>query len=210
MFRISFVIFSLSFDPFGLCVHNSRISSFFVFFSVFLCFSACRNKNVILGLFGLSGPLPCFTSLLCPIWPAVCPVSPSSGCGFLSRGGLSVSGVWLRSALFRLSVGCAVSVSVGVGCRVYVAPSGFVWPCQGVEQVFDLPIRTSVSNKCSKVKTATFSGLSCQNFQPNPDRILTESSTESQPNLDRILESFWLSVQPNPNRMFESVRILFC
>ena len=125
------------------------------------------------------------------------PVCLSRVSAFLSGGALSVSGDALGPARLRLPVRCAVSLSVGVGCRVPVAPSGRVWPSQGVEQVFDLLIRTSVSNKCSKVKTATFSGVSCQNFQPNPDRILTESRTESQPNLDRILESLWLSVQPN-------------
>jgi hypothetical protein len=65
-------------------------------------------------------------------------------------------------------------------------------------------IRTSFSNKCSKVKTATFSGLSCQNFQPNPDRISNRILTESQPNLDRISESLSLAVQPNPNRISKS------
>jgi hypothetical protein len=94
------------------------------------------------------------------------------------------------------------AVSVGVGCRVPVAPSGPVWPSQDVEQVFDLPIRTSVSNKCSKVVF----GSVWENFQPNPDRILTESRTESQPNLDRISEFLSLTVQPNPNRILKSVK----
>ena len=108
-----------------------------MFFSVFLCFSACRNKTVILAFLSFSGRLRFFTSLLCLLWPAVFPVCPSSGCGFLSRSALSVSGVWLGFARFRLPVGCAVSVSVGVGCRVPVAPSGPVCVCLSVEQVFD-------------------------------------------------------------------------
>jgi hypothetical protein len=45
-----------------------------------------------------------------------------------------------------------------------------------------------------------------QNFQPNPDRILTESRTESQPNLDRILESLSLTFEPNPDRIWKSVK----
>jgi hypothetical protein len=153
---------------------------------------------------GFSGPLLCFTSLLCAVWPAVFPVCLFRGCAFLSRGALSVSGVAVGPARVCLPIGCAVSVSVAVGCRVPVAPSGPVWPSQGVEQVFDLSIRTSVSNNCSKVKTATFSGLSCQNFQPNPDRISNRVLTESQPNLDRISESVSLTVEPNPNRISKS------
>jgi hypothetical protein len=120
-----------------------------VFFSVFSCFSACRYKTVILAFLAVSGPLPCFTSLLCAVWPAVFPVCLSNCRAFLSRGALSVSNEARRPARLRLPVGCGVSV--GVGCRVPVAPSGPVWPSHGVEQVFDLPIRTSVSNKCSKV-----------------------------------------------------------
>jgi hypothetical protein len=122
-----------------------------VFFSVFFYFSACRYKTVILAFLAVLGPLPCSTSLLCAVWPAVFPACLSRGCAFLSRGALSVSGVAVGLARLRLPVGCAVSVSVGVGCRVPVALSGPVWPSQGFEQVFDLLIRTSVSNRCSSV-----------------------------------------------------------
>ena len=134
-----------------------------MFFSVFSCFSACRNKSVILAFLGFSGPLPCFTSLLCLIWPAVCPVCPSRGCAFSSRGALFVSGREVGPACFRLPVGCAVSVSVGVGCGVPVAPSCPVWPSQVVEQVFDL----RHSNKFSKHLFEWLFGLGWQNFQPN-------------------------------------------
>ncbi len=178
-----------------------------MFFSVFLCFSACRCKPVILAFLAVSGPLPCFTSLLCAVLPAVFPAFLSRGCAFLLRGALSVSGVALGPARLRLPVRCAVSVFVGVGCRVPVGPSGPVCTSQNVEQLSDPPIRTSVSNKCSKVKTATFLAFSCQNFQPNPDRISTESSLTVEPNLDRISESLWLTFEPNPNQMFESVKI---
>jgi hypothetical protein len=72
--------------------------------------------------------------------------------------------------------------------------------------VFDKRIRTSVRNKCTRVKTATFSGRFCQNFQPNPDRISTESSLSVKPNLDRISESLSLTFEPNPNRISKSVK----
>jgi hypothetical protein len=114
---LSFFPFHLG--PFGLCDYPSRFLAFLVFFSVFSCFSACRYKTVILAFLGFSGPLPCFTSLLCLIWPAVCPVCPSRGCAFSSRGALFVSGREVGPACFRLPV----------GCRVPVAPSGSVWPC---------------------------------------------------------------------------------
>ena len=127
-----------------------------MFFSVFSCFSACRNKSVILAFLGLFGRLPCFTSLLCLLWPAVFPVCLFRGCAFLSRGALSVSGEALGPACLRLPVGCAVSVSVAVCLLRRLALSGPVWPSQGVEQVFDMLIRTSVSNKCSKVKVEAF------------------------------------------------------
>jgi hypothetical protein len=81
-----------------------------------------------LAFFWLLAWLPCFTSLLCLLCPAVALVCPCSGCGSLSRGALSVSGEALGPARFRLPVGCAVSLSVVVGCRLPVAPSGPVWP----------------------------------------------------------------------------------
>ncbi len=49
-------------------------------------------------------------------------------------------------------------------------------------------------------------GLVWQNFQPNLDRILTESQTESQPNPDRMSESLSLTFEPNPNRIWKSVK----
>ena len=112
----------------------------------------------------------------------------------------------LGVALFCVSRGCPVAVSVGVCCRV----AGPV--CQGsnLEQVFDKPIRTSVSNKCSKEKTATFSEYSCQNFQPNltefgpnlyfqSNRILTESRNLCGSLFNRIR-----------TESRSQVRILFC
>jgi hypothetical protein len=65
----------------------------------------------------------------------------------------------LGSARLRLPVGCVVSVFVGVGCRVPVAPSGPVCPFLDLGQVFDCPIRTSVPNKCSKEKKGVFGPL---------------------------------------------------
>ena len=166
-----------------------------MFFSVFSCFSACRNKSVILAFLGLFGRLPCFTSLLCLLWPAVCLVCVSSGCGFLSRGALSVSGVALGPARLRLPVGCAVSVAVCLSrC---LAPSG----------------RLRVSNRCSicpfvqVFRTGVrrwFLGISLSEFLTESDRIWTESSLSVEPNLDRISESLSLSVQPNPNRISKS------
>jgi hypothetical protein len=147
--------------------------------------------------------LPCFTSLLCLLWPAVCLVCVSSGCGFLSRGALSVSGVALGPARLRLPVGCWVSVSVGVGFLVPVAPFRPVWPFQGVEQVFDLLIRTRVSNKCSKVKVEAFLA-NLSEFSTESDRISTESSLSVEPNLNRISESLSLTFEPNPNRISKS------
>ncbi len=147
--------------------------------------------------------MPCFTSLLCLLCPAVALVCPCSGCGSLSRGALSVSSEGLGPARLRLSVGCAVSASVGVGCGVPVAPFRPVWPFQGVEQVFDLLVRTSVSNKCSKVKVEAFLA-NLSEFSTESDRISTESSLSVEPNLDRISESLSLTVEPNPNRISKS------
>jgi hypothetical protein len=96
-----------------------------------------------------------------------------------------------------------VSVSVGVGCRVPVALFRPVWPFQGVEQVFDLLIRTSVSNKCSKVKVEAFLA-NLSEFPTESDRISTESLLSVEPNLDRISESLSLTVEPNPNRISKS------
>jgi hypothetical protein len=79
--------------------------------------------------------------------------------------------------------------SGGAGC--FVIRARFVCPCQPVPLsrrvcvcVGQLSrrsgdIRTSVRIKCSKVKSATFSGKSCQNFQPN----LTEFQPNLKPNL---------------------------
>ena len=84
---------------------------------------------------------------------------------------------------------------------------------QGVAQAFGrVAIRTSVltghSYKCSEQvyekKSGIFLGKSRQNFQPNPDRISTESSLSVKPNLDRMSESLCLSVQLNPNRISKS------
>jgi hypothetical protein len=103
-----------------------------------------------------------------------------------------------------------------LSCRRSRGHPGSVGPCQSqavpvsgaqsFEQVFDL----ARSNKFLKHLFEWLFRPVWQKFQPNPDRILTESQTESQPNLDRILESLSLTVQPNPNRMFGSVQILFC
>jgi len=148
--------------------------------------SLSNRYKAVFCPFGAFGRFPCFTSLLCLPCRAFVPVSLSTRVASLSRGAVSVSGVsvsWPRGCPFL----CLPRLPrVGVGCRVLVAPSGLV--CQGpdLEQVFDKPIRTSVSNKCSKEKTATFFGYSCQNFQPNltefgpnlnfqSNRILTES-----------------------------------
>jgi hypothetical protein len=156
-----------------------------------------------LAFFGSFGPLPCFTSLLCLLWSAVFPACLSRGCALLSRGALSVSSEGLGPARLRLSVGCGVSVSVGFGCRVPVAPFRPVWPFQGVEQVFNLLIRTSVSNKCSKVKVEAFLA-NLSEFSTESDRISTESSLSVEPNLDRISESLSLTFEPNPNRISRS------
>jgi hypothetical protein len=116
----------------------------------------------------------------------------------------------LSSALFhRLGVprfrGVALS-AVGRFC-LFVCPSVFgcrarsrgVAGCRSVEQVSD----PRLSNKFSKQVFEWLFGPVWQNFQPNPDRILTESQTESQPNLDRISESLSLTVEPNPNRILK-------
>ena len=181
------VIFSLSLSPFG---DRSRIAvfPFFSCFFSFFCVSLSNRYTAVFGPFsGLSGgfrvsPLYCvcpavaLSPFLClAVWlsyrGALCLFR---ACRFLGLG----------VALFCVSRGCPVAVSVGVCCCV----AGPV--CQGsdLEQVFDKPIRTSVSNKCSIIKSATFSGVSCQNFQPNltefqpnlyfeSNRILTESRT---------------------------------
>jgi hypothetical protein len=179
-----------------------------VFFSVFSCFSACRNETVILALFGLFGPLPCFTSLLCLLCPAVA-VSACFAVALCYRGALCLFRVkGLGPARLRLPVGCAVSVSVGVGCRLPVAPFRPVWPFQGVEQVFDLLIRTSVSNKCSKVKVEAFLA-NLSEFSTESDRISTESQLSVEPNLDRISESLSLTFEPNPNRILKSSQTFY-
>jgi hypothetical protein len=81
---------------------------------------------------------------------------------------------------FALSLGRALSLPVSLShYRGGVAPVGVV-------SGRSADIRTSVRNKCTKVKDGTFCGYSCQNFQPNltefgpnlrfqSNRILTES-----------------------------------
>jgi hypothetical protein len=81
---------------------------------------------------------------------------------------------------FALSLGRALSLPVSLShYRGGVAPVRVV-------SGRSAKIRTSVRNKCSKVKDGTFSGYSCQNLQPNltefrpnlsfeSNRILTES-----------------------------------
>ena len=102
--------------------------------------------------------------------------------------------------------------SAGAGCSVIGA--GFVYPCQPVGQFGRVQVWFRVqrghSDKCSKQLFEWLFGSVCQNFQPNPDRISTESQLSVEPNLDRISESLSLTFEPNPNRMFDSVRILFC
>jgi len=149
MLKTVFVIFSLSSGPFGLCDYLSRFSAFFVFFSVFSCFSACRNKSVILPFLGFSR--------VCPVSPLYCvpsglPCYPSArlAVAVSYRGALSLFQglrfVALDPARLRLAIGCAVSVSVGVGCRVPVGPSRPVWlsyKCTNgpLEQVFGTGVR---------------------------------------------------------------------
>jgi hypothetical protein len=51
------------------------------------------------------------------------------------------------------------------------------WRGQAVEQVFEGPARArgQTFEQVFEKKTDPFLALFCQNFQPNPDRILTES-----------------------------------
>jgi hypothetical protein len=161
------------------------------------------QSNRYLGPFWAFWAVALFYLFLVFALPCRWPVCLFGGCALLSRGALSVSSEGLGPARLRLPVGCAVSVSVGVGCRVPVAPFRPVWPFQGVEQVFDLLIRTSVSNKCSKVKVEAFLA-NLSEFSTESDRISTESSLSVEPNLDRISESLSLIVQPNPNRISRS------
>ena len=194
-------------SPFG---DRSRIA-FFPFFSCFFpffCVSLSNRYKAVFGLFcGFRGGFP-VSPLYC-VCPAVAlSLFPCLGVWLSYRGALCLFRACrflaLGLACFRVCRGCAVSVSVGVGCRV----SGPV--CQGfdLEQVFDLPIRTSVSNKCSKEKTVTFSGYSCQNFQPN----LTEFGPNPKSFFNRILSESRSVCRSLPNRIrtdLKSIRILF-
>jgi hypothetical protein len=76
--------------------------------------------------------------------------------------------------------------------------------CQIVEQVSD----PRLLNKFTKQVFEWLFGPVWLAVQPNPDRILTESRTESQPNLDRISES--LSLFNRIRTEFQSqIKILF-
>jgi hypothetical protein len=84
---------------------------FLVVFSVFSCFSACRDKPVILALSGFSGgcpvlPLYCVSSGLLFYLPACFRVAVCH-CGALClfRGGCFAA---LSPARLRVSVGCAL------------------------------------------------------------------------------------------------------
>jgi hypothetical protein len=126
-----------------------------VFFSVFL---RVVIKSLYLAISGLFGRVPGFGPSALSARLAVC---------LSCRGALCLFRAcrlpFVALARFGVFFGGPVAVSVGVGCRV----SGLV--CQGsdLEQVFDKPVRTSVRNRCSKVKSEGFS------------KNLPESLTES-------------------------------
>jgi hypothetical protein len=185
MFRTSFVILSLSSGPIGLCDYSSRFLAFFVFFSVFLCFSACRNKSVILALFGFWG--------VCPVSPLYCvcsglPCSPSArvAVAVFYRGALCpFEGLrYALPVLVCLSVARCRCLSVA-RCRclsVARCRCLSVAVCLSRRLALSGPLR--VSNKCSispleqVFRTgvrACFLGISLSEFLTESDRILTES-----------------------------------
>ncbi len=132
-----------------------------MFFSVFLCFWACRNQTVILGFLAL------FLLFGFPILSALLLTLISLPWQFLGR--YYLSGV----SFFRLSrIPRAVFVGgVGVGFRMARGASGArriregetLAGCQTVEQMSDLRL----SNKFTKQVFEWLFGPVWQNFQPN-------------------------------------------
>lgn len=152
-----------------------------MFFSVFLRFSACRNKTVILGFLALFAVWPSFGGVYLFICLRGAFLSPCSGSRLSALVSRLPSVCWgLPLTVWRFP-SAAVSRARPVSVAGYQA--GAVCQGQGriIEQVFD----QALSNKCSKQVFDCVFGWICQKIS---NRILTEFR-----NPDRILEYF----QPN-------------
>jgi hypothetical protein len=178
---------------------------------------------VLRGFWQYPGGAGCFGLLL-----SGCRIAQN--CAFALRslrplqGALATSGAGLRLTSYYGPNGDLLGTqhgrqgagfSHGFGGVVARHKRGRVMARRGVAHAFGrVAISTSVltghSYKCweqvYEKKSGIFLGKSRQNFQPNPDRISTESSLLVEPNLDRISESLSLTVEPNPNRILKSVK----
>ena len=167
-----------------------------MFFSVFLCFSACRNKSVILALLGLSRDCP-VSPLYCVCSALLLPCLPVSRLRSLIAG---------RSVCFRWSVrpcpfppACRLRGFVVCRCRLPFACCA-VWPClallgcrtsvrsASIEQIYETSVRVAFWLCLAEFPTESW---------PNINRISNRISTESWPNLGISVAECSTESEPN-------------